>query len=857
MINILKKAVSAVTAAALTFCAVTVIYAKDTEENKTLDIVGALKIADKTELDTVATRADLAHVGVGLMNGYGGNGRAEQVFSDVDGCVYSEDIYTAYISGIMLGDGAGAFHPDEQITKNDAVAVMGRVLGYAAFERTKWKLIGFDESKLIKGIRFSSPMTVGELYQLAENCLDMEVMLRGNDLGEETFEKTGETALEHYFDAYKNTGIVSANSISGLVSGAMNSAVDTVIIDGISYDIGETDAYRLFGLECDFYYMESDGDFVLLTIAKSKDADVLNLSSEKVDDFQDRRYIYSDGGSRSKKSKAISKTADILYNGKAVSDLTNISFYDEDWNGEVTLIDNDGDNQYEVVFLYRYENYIVTSVDTDKNVIYDSKHNTSLQVGDDAGRDYEIYIDGEKGELSEIKTDSVVSVFDSGADYKLIYACRNILSAKLDSVSSEDREIEADGIKYLVCNQEEFDKTKNKIGDTIKFYLDSAGKIAYIDADGIREGTHYGIVTKMILDEDEEDHLIVKIFDSDGTFKRLIAEKKLKINQKSYKIKEEGEWKDFWPDGTTDKRRLAEYKVSEDGRLTSIQFAKDTEYNDLSLGKAYTGFRRVYIGDGKSLTYKLAGAHFVNTDTSVLGVLTTFETDNSTVVFTIPNDQAAADSYYSIGNASYSNNEGVTCDMYRTGESKTIPFMVVKGDETRSEDQRKRILVKKIVETVNEDDEAVVGIEGTIDGKIDQTLYIKSQDSFRLANGNTLEEEARTLHAGDYLTYRVNTKNEIVYFMKMFDYENESSYVPASVGVDTPRYIYGKITGYRDGIVTLVEKNGVEQSYKYSGNVIVHHPRSQSVESSEVLVYGKMMGLYIQESRVMDGVLYE
>ena len=858
MINILKKAVSALTAAVFVFGTMTVINAKDTEDYEKLDIAGALKITDKTDLEAPATRADLAHVGVGLMNGLGGTQSADKIYADVDGCEYTEDIYSAYISGIMQGDGSGHFDTNAQITRETAITVMGRLCGYAALERGTWRNVGFDENKLTKGVGFSNPMTIGELYKMAENCLDMEVLLRDSG-GVESYSKTGKTVLEYYFDAYKDTGIVSANSVSGLISATMNSAVDTVMINNVQYDAGTTQAYKYFGLNCEFYYMErSDDDPLLLTIAKSKKAEVLNITSENVQSYEDRRYTYSAGGSRVKKSKQISKTANIVYNGKVVSDISGISFYNEKWNGEVTLIDNNGSGQYDVVFIYSYQNYIATSIDADKNIIYDSKNNTSVSLGSNDGDDYEIYIDGKRGKLSDIQNDSVISVFDSGENYKLIYACRSVLKATLESVTTDTKDITADGISYKVCNDDEVKKAEKKVGSTVTLYIDSAGKVAYIDTAGRADGSRYGVLTKMTFAEDENE-LFVKIFDEDGTFKKLSTGNTLKIDDKSYKIENKDDWKYFWPDNTADNRKLVEYTISEDGLLTSIRAAVDTTYNDLDNGKVYTEFRRVYADDGvHSLIYKLAGTHFVNMNTkSSLGVPTTFETEASTVVFTIPADMNAADSYYSTGTVTFKNDENVQCDMFRSTDSKRISFMIVKGDERREVDENKRILVKKVVQTVNEDDEIVIGIEGTINGNADQILYIKAGDSFKFSDGTTLEEAAEQLNSGDYITYNVNSKGEIIYFTRMFDYKTQTSYLPASVGVNTPRFIYGQVTGYKDGIVTLVENNGTEQSYKFSGNVILYGQYGQKKGTNNEIVYGKMAGLYIQESRVMETVIYE
>ena len=72
--------------------------------------------------------------------------------------------------------------------------------------------------------------------------------------------------------------------------------------------------------------------------------------------------------------------------------------------------------------------------------------------------------------------------------------------------------------------------------------------------------------------------------------------------------------------------------------------------------------------------------------------------------------------------------------------------------------------------------------------------------------------------------------------------------------------IYGRVTGYKDGIVTIYDSaNGVELSYKYGGDVLVHDfdEKTQRVGTVAELVYGKYLCLYVQESRVRMAIIYQ
>ena len=131
-----------------------VVFADISENTYDFALLKGLGIA-KTEADitAVATRADLAYVGLGLinrLNDFDGTDVSE-VYSDVE--ENASQIYGAYITGIMVGVGSGKFMPDDAITKEMITAVMGRVCGYGGIEASEWKSAGLEEVDLYKKVK--------------------------------------------------------------------------------------------------------------------------------------------------------------------------------------------------------------------------------------------------------------------------------------------------------------------------------------------------------------------------------------------------------------------------------------------------------------------------------------------------------------------------------------------------------------------------------------------------------------------------------------------------------------------------------------------------------------------------------
>lgn len=833
-----------------------------------LALLTALQIIDEQKsLDEIATRADLAYVGVGLLNRRG-QFTAEQVgaiYSDVSDVQYAADIYGAYLSGLMLGDGTGKFNPDAPILIDEISIVMLRVAGYG--EMLSDPVRQAQELNLFRNVNFSGNMKLADLYKIAVNCLNTKVMIMEGFNPNPVFSVSESTVLNEYFNVYKGSGVIMANSTSALISAALKTPQDIVEIDGVEYEIGDTDAYALFGVYCDFYYIddESSGIRRLVSVTKSPKSYMVTIDAMHIESYGENCLEYTEEGKSTTSRAKISKTADIIYNGTAASDFDDSLFIPE--LGEVTLIDNDSNGTYDVVFIYSYKNYIVSSVNLNDNIIYDTEMNQSIALGDTEGQDFVVYINNKLSTITEIQTESVASVFESMDGYKLVYVNKETLSGVIERVEPSNELVSIDGMEYIVCSKGLLEEIGAHIGKSALFYIDGTGKVAYADFNRVESGVYYGFLMDVkFLDDNEyeEQTLQVKIFKEDGSAQKFMTGPRFRLNDETVRLDKQGyDYSALWVEDAPDSRKLIQYTVTDDGEIKEIHTAVDTSYNDVALnGKTVvTGFRRPFVAnEAHTLIYKLAGSHFVDLNSS-LGAPITVEPDGSTVVFVIPEDPKADESYYSVSSISrFENDENVAFDAFRTTKSKKIDYIVVRGQEERAVDQQKTIVVKNVTQVVNEFDEVIYQIEGCVNGVQDQVVKV-ADDTYRDPNtGKTIYEQVAELRGGDYIMYGQNTKNELTYFEKLFDAETMTAVRPGSIGLNTPRAIYGMITGYTDGIVTIREDaTGVEQSYKFASNVLVHDTKrnGQTVGSNMELVYGRRLCLYIQEERAKEAVIYE
>ena len=69
--------------------------------------------------------------------------------------------------------------------------------------------------------------------------------------------------------------------------------------------------------------------------------------------------------------------------------------------GEVRLIDNNNDGEYDVIKIVSYENYVISKIDTNSGTIY-AKNRTDTLVLDEDDKNLIVYVDDGSEDLSLI-----------------------------------------------------------------------------------------------------------------------------------------------------------------------------------------------------------------------------------------------------------------------------------------------------------------------------------------------------------------------------------------------------------------------------------------------------------------------
>ena len=385
------------------------------------------------EIQTVVTRARFVELLIDFigLEEMAGSLDAKGTYADLEEMENAQEMEYAVESGLIRAYSPNEFRPEDALLFEDAIMSLTAALGYDKIVRYEYGLnadvtaymVKASEIGLLKGVEQSVgyPIIYGKLVQLLKNALTIELMnVRYTNEGAEYSFSGKETLLSTVYKAEERKGIVTANSYTDIVNGG-DPGKGTITIDNIRYPYLEEQA-ELIGHRVLYYVRMTDGEEELIYVSSLlKNSDMLNISDEEMEAFENRTYDYYDEKGKRKRIQIPTGCA-IIYNGKYV---TNLFALDEKIlnpeDGTVQFIDNDQDGQYDILKVESFDTYVVESIDPEKIRIFDKIHfekKLSLQEKEDSMILVED-LSGNQITVQQIKIGQVLSVAQS-ADETLV-----------------------------------------------------------------------------------------------------------------------------------------------------------------------------------------------------------------------------------------------------------------------------------------------------------------------------------------------------------------------------------------------------------------------------------------------------
>lgn len=757
----------------------------------------------------------------------------------------------------------------DNITYEQALRILMNALGYKDLAQYNGGDIQAyvqlaDSHDIISGVpdNMAEELTYSDAANLIEGSLDGEacyIETTTNGYGYRYIRP-----LEHYKDIYEMSGIVK--SVSDLSISSDNTYTDSIVVGDELIQAANRDLNDYLACNVDLYYKLTDSnDKVLCYISYNKKNNIKTIEGYDLDEFSDDRIYYYETSAARKKAVLNNDYVTVMSGfkreGLTWEDLENCDY--------VRLVDNDGDNRYDAVFVYKYDIMFVKRVDVENGVIYgilNNDENGKIEVDFDDNRVKMKDRVGNPVESYYITEDSVLSIAsDTESTRKNIIVSNLYYSGTVTATETGeeyyDNKVVFGDKKYTYStNYDYYRGAKSlKIGESYTVYLDYRSRIAGYDT-GKSEELQYGFLIKAWNNNEGGEYAYAKIYPYVGDMAEFKFAEKVKVDGENCKG---AEWAlgclqtaAGYQTGTLDVidesyqkpeyenknliylRAPVMYKTNDAGEITYI----DTPYHGPNENKE----KADTFGDNSMTMYndfskrtsslKPGGMYLRNTLAFNNDNGTVVAMDTNTKVFVVPVsnniDDINNDNLYSKSNLAYFKDwvyypqTGTNylienrLEAYNVNESRTAGVMVYYTSDAVPEIDKKVPLsvVSKVIEAVDEDGDEVeqlVAWQGNAEIRVNIADGVSLTRFYNGENGEKIES---TVRKGDIIRYVTNAQGELVDYVKVFSLTDE----------DDPDYVktgneYGKAVDPSTLNKTLLAvsdgkyaKNGHDTSHVYT-----------------------------------------
>jgi hypothetical protein len=450
------------------------------------------------------------------------------IFSDVPADHWAAGyINTCNGAKIVSGMGDGTFAPNANVTYEQAVKMLVVALGYEpmAAQKGGWPtgyMVVANTYGMTKGVSVANQAaaaTRGVVAQLVYNALDIPMMEQTGfgtnteyTILDGTKDKDYKTLLTG-LDVAKLEGSVNGTAKYGATCEAdevdfrIKEANDNEYFEDKLYDSDEdyydatlkvaeginVDDY--FGVASIVYAKEyKKNAYEVIAIMPGEESTIVELAIEDIDEVTDEAIKYYASESATKTSTY--KLADEITMYVNYADADNFADFVEDAieknkDVEITLIENSGDNKFDVIVIKEYAYDRVDTIEED-DTAFTTVNGEDFEFDfDDEDVDVSIVNkDGEEIEFAEIKEDDVIAyiIDEENSDpawYEIIVLGESAVTGAVNEVKNDA--VYVDGTKYLYVAE------GINLGDEGTFFLTRTGKIFDYEKDA-SVASNYAIV---------------------------------------------------------------------------------------------------------------------------------------------------------------------------------------------------------------------------------------------------------------------------------------------------------------------------------------------------------------------------
>lgn len=677
--------------------------------------------------EDAVTRGEFAYAATKLLNIDASALGIENTFYDMESHTYASEVAVLASRGVVEGCTGNVFVPDRAITLIEAIKILTRALGYSDIINANGgsQAAYYSQANdigLLKNISFTgtAEVTYDKAVTLLFNALcasPTEMISFGEDVAFES--SRTKTTMSVYHDIYKNTGTVfSVGDVTIKASGKVADGKVLIGKDKLTNEFSSINS--LLGMSVRYYYRStiSDETKYLICAAANKDVKVLSLDSEDIYDCKSKVVTYFDENEE-KRTATIETAHDAVKNGNVLGGVSDSDL--KIGSGKVTLIDNDGNNKYDVVIINETADFVVTGT-TEKNGKITIKPAFNLPWIEIDTANSNVVVNATDSEGSKIEDltsiEGIVSIaansmgksaegyptIKSDATYFDITVCTNTAEGVYDSI--DDENIYLDGKAYKLSKTNYLAKTPLDLGTGVVVYLNYLGEVVnWEEGDAATGSKEFGYLITGAQKGTIGSAMDLKILNAGNEVVVYQVNKNAKLNGtpiKSFKDLETALYTSARHANPkkTDMTQLIKYKLNGDGEVSEIETTLCSE--GLPVG-ADENHLRISKNDYK-IARKGAKGNYVDMATGFTGIITT----NATIHFMVPSvDYAGDDNVYKIVNITDSVWElyeayAKVVDIYNLDDTIIPEVMVIygtSGDEAIEE----YVMFDKIINGTDEE----------------------------------------------------------------------------------------------------------------------------------------------------------
>lgn len=650
-------------------------------------------------------------------------------FPDVPTTLWAAGTITmAKNMNIITGYEDGTFRPDNNVSYEEALTMIIRAIGYENYSApgSVWYSRYVSSAQRL-GITKNAVGSVGTPATracIAQFIYDtLEVNARENDEIQE------ETIMETYLGLLKEEGVIASNGVTSLSSPDVTLRDNEILI--ADKKTGATETFRVdnvneyknqLGATVSYYYKEDKAtgykDIIMFSVkaaTKSETIKADQLAKNTCDNLTIAYYKNDTTTNTSKFSLAADNV--VIYNDKLYGSTASASKFQTSMLptiGEITVLDTDGDNDYDVVFIESYELFAVSTVSASTYTVTDKITSTAgksivLDYKDDDQIINFVDTKGKELTFSSIKKNGSICVKESndnnGTKMYTVIVISSGVSGEVKSISSDKLTVGSKSYNYSPAapwKDGAGDLTTPVKGSTYTFFLDMNNEIfAYTKDTTSQASSNYGFIVTYAREGSnlEKGELNLLILTQSGEKIKYPLYKSTKINgtsiagdyDEAIDLLEDSAQYQALSNSDTSGRQLIKYttkSVSGTTVIDTIVTVTASTSNDTKGGDAEAETLRMYgdITSEDSAKYTSSTKLFTSGSNKVYLA--------SATVFVIPDDMTSSSDYRKGSSSDFKNGKSYNIEVFDMTTSKNAKVVVLYGGDSTTEVDSKTALFR-------------------------------------------------------------------------------------------------------------------------------------------------------------------